>query len=121
PFVHGIGAGGAVAGVLIGSWIGEGIGKHLAARKAAAGDGAMIVIPLDLITSLQVRNPSGVRSWFRGQALLVTTAGGAEYDARGQWDGWQATPAAPRTGRGGDVEVPPEGITVPPRPTPEAC
>jgi len=121
PFVHGIGAGGAVAGVLIGSWIGAGIGKHLAARKAAAGDGAMIVIPLDLITSLQVRNPSGVRSWFRGQALLVTTADGSEYEFRGKMDGWQATLADALTVRGRDVQVTPEGVAVTPRPTPEAC
>lgn len=121
PFVHDIGAGGAVIGILLGSWIGEGIGKHLAVRKAAAGDGAMMVIPLDLITGLQVRNPSAIRSWFRGQALLVTTADGSEYEFRGKMDGWQAALAGALTVRGRDVQVTPQGVTVTPRPTPEAC
>jgi hypothetical protein len=121
PFVHDIGAGGAVAGVLMGSWIGEGIGKHLAVRKAAASDGAMMVIPLDLITGLQVRKPSGIRSWFTGQTLLVTTADGSEYEFRGKMDGWQAALAGALTVRGHDVQVTQQGITVAPRPTPEAC
>jgi hypothetical protein len=67
PFFHDIGAGGAAVGVMVGSWIGLGIGKQLSAKKAAAGTGAMMVIPLDLITALQVRKSSGIRGWFTGQ------------------------------------------------------
>jgi hypothetical protein len=121
PFVHDIGAGGAVAGVMAGNWIGEGIGKRLAAKRAAAGTGAMMVIPLDLITGLQVRKSSGIRGWFTGQPLLVTTADGSEYEFRGKMDGWQTAVAGALTLRGRDVHVTPQGVTVIPGPTPEVC
>jgi hypothetical protein len=121
PFTHHYGAGISVVGVLMGSWIGEGIGKRVAARNVAAGTGAMMVIPLDLITSVRVRKSSGIRSWYTGQALLVTTADGSEYEFRGKMDGWQAALASALTVRGRDVQVTPEGVTITPRPTPEAC
>lgn len=105
----------------MGSWIGEGIAKRRAARKVAAGTDGMTVIPLDLITSLQIGKSSGIRGWVAGQNLLVTTADGSEYEFRGKLDGWQADLAGALTARGRDVQVTPQGITVTPRPTPEAC
>jgi hypothetical protein len=56
------------------------------------------------------------RGWLTGQALLVTTADGAEYEFRGRMNGWQA---GALTVRGRDVHLTPQGITVLPRATPE--
>ena len=123
PFIHDIGAGGSAVGVLIGSWIGQGVGKRLAAKKAAAGADArgMTVIPLDLITGLQVRKSSGISRWVTGQALLVTTADGSQYEFRGKMDGWQAALAGALTVRGRDVHITSQGFAVTPGPAPEAC
>jgi hypothetical protein len=121
PFVHDIGAGGSVVGVLMGSSIGEALGKRWAVRKAAAGRDAMTVIPLDLITGLQISKPSGIRRLVRGQALIVTTADGTRYEFRGRMDGWQTALVGALTVRGRDVHITPQGITVTPRPTPEVC
>jgi hypothetical protein len=121
PFFHHIGAGGSAAGVLFGNWVGEEIGKRLAVRKVAAGTGGTMVVPLDLITGLRVRNSSGIRRWMTGQVLVVATADGSEYEFRGKMDGWQAALAGALTVRGCDVHVTPEGILVTPRPAPEMC
>jgi len=120
PFFHQVGAGGSAAGVMAGSWIGEGIGKRRAAKKAAAGTGAMMVIPLDLITGLEIKT-SRFRRWVTGQALIVTTADGSEYEFRGRMDGWQTALAGALTLRGRDVQVTPQGVTVIPGPAPEVC
>ena len=100
---------GSAAAVLVGGWTGQGIGKRWAARKVAAHRCRVRVIPLDLITSLQIRKSTGFGGWLTGQALLVTTADGAEYEFRGRMNGWQA---GALTGRGRDVHVTPQGITV---------
>ena len=55
PRVHDIGAFGAAIGVLVGGWIGEGIGKRTAARKVAADRDGVMVVPLDSITSVETR------------------------------------------------------------------
>jgi hypothetical protein len=114
--VHDILALGAAAAVLVGGWIGQGIGKRRAARKVAARRDGVRVIPLELITSLQIRKSTGFDGWLSGQALLVTTADGAEYEFRGRMNGWQA---GALTVRGRDVHLTPQGITVRPRATPE--
>ena len=119
-FLHEAGAVGAAVGVMFGNWIGAGIGKRLAARKAAAGTGAMMVIPLDLITGLEIKT-SRFRRWVTGQALIVTTADGSEYEFRGRMDGWQTALAGALTLRGRDVQVTPQGVTVIPGPAPEVC
>jgi hypothetical protein len=115
--VHDILALGAAAAGLAGGWIGGGIGKRRAARKVAARQGGVRVIPLELITSLQIRKSAGFDGWLTGQALLVTTADGAEYEFRGRMNGWQA---GALTVRGRDVHLTPQGITVLPRATPES-
>jgi len=120
PFFHHVGAGGSAAGILFGRWIGEVVGKRLAANKAAAGTGGMMVIPLDLITGLEIKS-SRFRRWATGEVLLVTTTDGSEYEFRGRIDGWQTALAGALTVRGRDVHVTPEGITVTPGPTPEVC
>ena len=112
--VHDILALGAAAAVLVGGWIGGGIGKRWAARKVAANRDSVRVIPLELITSLQIRKSTEFPGWLTGQALLVTTADGAEYEFRGRMNGWQA---GALTVRGRDVHVTPQGITVLPRAT----
>jgi hypothetical protein len=109
---------GSVAGVLAGGWIGRGVGKWLAARDVAASRDGIRLIPLDLIVSVRFRKSAGIRRWLTGQALLVTTADGAEYEFRGQLDGWQATLAGALTVRGCDVLATPQGITVTPRAMP---
>lgn len=111
---------GSAAGVLAGGWIGQSVGKWLAARDVAASRDGIRLIPLDLIASVQFRKSAGIRGWLTGQALLVTTADGAEYEFRGRLDGWQAALAGALTVRGRDVQVTPQGITVTPRATPEA-
>lgn len=109
---------GSAVGVLAGGWIGEGIGKRLAATRVAANRDGIRLVPLDLITSVQFRGPAGIRGWLMGQVLLVTTADGAEYEFRGRMDGWQAALAGALTVRGRDVYVTPQGITVTPQGTP---
>lgn len=111
PFFHDIGAGGSVVGILVGGWIGQGTGKRLAARKVADGTDGMMVIPLDLITSLEIKS-SRFRRWVTGQSLIVTTADGSEYEFRGKMDGWQTPLADALTVRGRDVHVTPQGVTV---------
>jgi hypothetical protein len=108
---------GAAAAVLAGGWIGGGIGKRRAARKVAANRDGVRVIPLELITSLQIRKSTGFCDWLTGQALLVTTADGAEYEFRGRMNGWLA---GALTVRGRNVHLTPQGITVIPRATPES-
>lgn len=61
---------GSAAGVVAGGWIGQGIAKRRAALKVAARRGDVRVIPLELITSLQMRRSTGFRGWLTGQALL---------------------------------------------------
>ena len=110
---------GSVAGVLVGGWIGQGVGKWLAARDVAASRDGIRLIPLDLIAGVQFRKSAGIPGWLTGQALLVTTADGTEYEFRGRLGGWQAALAGALTVRGRDVQVTPQGITVTPRATPE--
>jgi hypothetical protein len=107
---------GSAVAVVVGGWIGQGIGKRLAARKPMANRDGVRVIPFDLITSLQIRKSTGFGGWLAGQALLVTTADGAEYEFRGRMNGWQA---GALTAGGRDVHVTPQGITVIPRAAPE--
>lgn len=106
---------GALRGV-----IGAGIGKLLAVRKVAAGGEGVTVIPLDVITSLRLRKSADIRGWLSGQALLVTTADGAEYEFRGWMNGWQADLATALTVSGREIRVTPESIMVTPQATPEA-
>lgn len=102
---HDIGALAPAVGCPAGGWIGQGIGKRLAAgRMAANGDGVRL-IPLDQITGVQFRKSAGLRGWLTGQALRVTTADAVEYEFRGRIDGWQAAMAGALTMRGRDVPV----------------
>ena len=109
---------GSAAGVLAGGWIGQGIGKRLAAGRVAASRDCVRLIPLDLIASVQLRKSARILDWLTGQALVVTTADGAEYEFRGRMDGWQAALAGALTVRGRDVHVTPQGITVTPQALP---
>lgn len=118
--VHDIQPLGSAGAALVGGWMGGGIGKRRAARKMAANRDGVRIIPLDLITSLRIRKSTGSSGWLTGQALLVTTADGAEYEFRGRMNGWQAGLAGALTVRGRDVHVTPQGITVLPRATPES-
>ena len=104
---------GPAIGIPVGGWIGESIGKRLAARDVAANRDGIRFIPFDLITSLEFRKSAGLRAWFIGQTLLVTTADGTEYEFRGRLDGWHAALADALTVRGRDVHITPEGITSP--------
>ena len=114
PLFHGLGALGAVIGVLVGRWIGAGIGKRLAVRKVAADGEGVTVIPLDVITSLRLRRTAGINGWLGGKALLVTTADGAEYEFIGLLKGWQAELATALTVHGHEILITPETITVMP-------
>jgi hypothetical protein len=105
---------GSAVGVLAGGWIGQGIGKWLAARRATANRDGVRLIPLDQIASVQFRKSTGFRAWLIGQTLLVTTADGTEHQFRGRLDGWQAALAGVLTVSGRDVQVTPRGITVTP-------
>ena len=120
PLVHDWGALGGAIGVLVGGWIGGGICKRLAVRKVAADGEGVTVIPLDVITSLRLRKSAGISGWLSGQALLVTTADGAEHEFRGRLNGWQADLATALTVRGHEILVTPESITVTPRARSEA-
>jgi hypothetical protein len=109
---------GSAAGVLAGGWIGQGIGKRLAAGRVAANRDGVRLIPLDLIASVQLRKSARILDWLTGQVLVVTTADGAEYEFRGRMDGWDAALAGALTMRGRDVQVTPQGITVTPQALP---
>jgi len=106
---------GSAVGVLAGGWIGQGIGKRLAAMRVAANRDGVRLVPLDLITSVQFSGPAGIRGWLTGQVLLVTTADGAEYEFRGMMDGWQAAIAGALTVRGREVHAVRDAITVMPQ------
>ena len=117
---HDVGAVGPAVGIPVGGWLGQGIGKRLAAERVAANGADVRLIPLDQITGVQVRKPTGLRRWLTGQVLLVTTADAVEYEFRGRVDGWQAALAGALTVRGRDVRVTAGGITVrTARPCPE--
>ena len=120
PLVHDLGALGAATGVLVGGWIGVGIGKRLAATKVDADGVGVTVKLLERIASLRLRKSAGISGWLSGQALLVTSADGAEYEFRGRLNGWQADLATALTVRGHEIRVTPEGITVTLQATPEA-
>jgi hypothetical protein len=120
---------GSAAGALAGGWIGQAVGKRLAAGRAEAGragaEGAgaardgIRLIPLDSITSVQIRNSAGIRAWLLGRILVVTTAEGTEHQFRGRLVGWQAGLAGALTLRGCDLQDTPQGITVTSRAWPE--
>ena len=113
---HDVAALAPAVGIPIGDWTGTSIGKRLAAGKVATDSGGGVrLIPLDSITTVQYRKPPGILSWLTGQALLVTTVDGAEYEFRGMLNGWQAALADTLTVRGRDVQVTPQGITVIPQ------
>jgi hypothetical protein len=104
-----------VVGVLAGGWIGQGIGKWLAARRATANRDGVRLIPLDQITSVQFRKSTGFRAWLIGQTLLVTTADGTVHQFRGQMGNWQAYLTSALAMRGREVRGTAEGITITPR------
>jgi len=116
---HDVAALAPAVGIPIGDWTGTSIGKRLAAGKVATDSGGGVrLIPLDSITSVQYRKPPGILSWLTGQALLVTTVDGVEYEFRGMLNGWPAAVADTLTVRGRDVQVTPQGITVTPQALP---
>jgi hypothetical protein len=112
PYFHEIGAGGSAVGIMIGGWIGEWIGKRLAAKKAAGTDG-MMVVPLDLITGLEIKS-SRFRRWVTGQVLLVMTADGTEYGFDGKMDNWQTYLTSALALRGREVRETVEGRAITP-------
>jgi hypothetical protein len=114
-FFHDVGAVAPAVGIPVGGWLGQGIGKRLAAGRVAANGAGVRLIPLDQITGVQVRKPAGLRRWLMGQVLLVTTADAAEYEFRGRMDGWQAALAGALTVRGREVYGVNDAITVMPR------
>jgi hypothetical protein len=99
---------------VVGGWIGQGIGKWVAVGRAAASHDGARLIPLDRIASVQFMKSAGLSGWLSGQTLLVTTAGGAEYEFRGRMDGWQAALAGALTVRDHGAHVTPQGISVTP-------
>jgi hypothetical protein len=102
---------GSAAGVLAGGWIGQGIGKRLAAGRVAANGDGVRLIPLDFIASVQLRKSARILDWLTGQALIMTTADGTGYEFRGKVGNWQAHLAGALAARGHDVRVTAEGIT----------
>jgi hypothetical protein len=115
---------GSAAGALAGGWIGQAVGKRLAAERAeaeraGADRDSVRLIPLDSITGVQVRNSTGIQAWLFGRILIVTTADGTEHQFRGRLVGWQAGLAGALTLRGCDVQDTPQGITVTSRAWPE--
>jgi hypothetical protein len=102
---HDVGALAPAVGIPAGGWIGQGIGKRLAAGRVAANRDGVRLIPLDQITGVQFRKSAGLRGWLTGQVLLVTTADAVEYEFRGRMDGWHAALAGALTVRGRDVPV----------------
>ena len=105
---------GSAVGVVVGGWIGQGIGRWLAVGSAAANHDGARLIPLDQVASVRFRKSAGFSGWLMGQTLLVTTADGAEYEFRGRLNGWQVALAGVLTVSGRDVHVTPRGITVTP-------
>jgi hypothetical protein len=103
---------GSAAGAMAGGWIGQGVGKRLAAERAGADRDSVRLIPLDSITSVRFRNSAGIRAWLLGRVLVVTTADGTEHQFRGRLAGWQAALTGALTIRGYDVQDTPQGITV---------
>ena len=116
---HDVAALAPAVGIPLGDWTGTSIGKRLAAGKVATDSGGGVrLIPLDSITTVQYRKPPGILSWLTGQALLVTTVDGVEYEFRGMLNGWPAAVADTLTVRSRDVQVTPQGITVTPQALP---
>ena len=105
----GPGALGALIGAGGGYLIGAAIAKSQAAAKVAAGGGDVTVIPLDSITSLEMRKS---KSWLGRQHLVVTTAGGAQYRFSLKLERWSADLANALTARGREVRTTPQGMTV---------
>ena len=105
----GPGALGALIGWAGGYLIGGAIARSQAAAKVAAGGGDVTVIPLDSITSLEMRKS---KSWLGRQHLVVTTAGGAQYRFSLKLERWSADLANALTARGREVRTTPQGMTV---------
>ena len=109
----GPGALGALIGAGGGYLIGAAIAKSQAAAKVAAGGDDVTVIPLDSITSLEMRKSRG---WLRRQRLVVTTADGAQYEFSVKLERWSADLANALTARGCEVHTASQGMTVIPAP-----
>jgi hypothetical protein len=109
----GPGALGALIGAGAGYLIGAAIAKSQAAAKVAAGGDDVTVIPLDSITSLEMRKS---RRWLGRQHLVVTTADGAQYGFSVKLDRWSADLANALTARGCEVHTASHGMTVIPAP-----
>ena len=109
----GPGALGALIGAGGGYLIGAAIAKSQAAAKVAAGGDDVTVIPLDSITSLEMRKS---RRWLGRQHLVVTTADGAQYGFSVKLDRWSADLANALTARGCEVHTASRGMTVIPAP-----
>jgi hypothetical protein len=115
PIFHSMGWFGAAIGSVIGGQAGEAISKRRAIKKAAAGDDSATVIPLDLITGVQIRKPPGLAGRLGIRILAVTTADGMEYGFRGTTQKWQGHLARALTARGREVYTVHDSITVMPR------
>jgi hypothetical protein len=110
----GPGALGALIGAGVGYLIGAAIAKSQAAAKVAAGGDDVTVIPLDSITSLEMRKS---KVWLGGQHLVVTTADGAQYGFKTKLERWSADLANALTARGREVRSTSQGMTVMPAPS----
>jgi hypothetical protein len=110
----GPGALGALIGAGVGYLIGAAIANSRAAAKVATGGDDVTVIPLDSITSLEMRKS---KVWLGGQHLVVTTADGAQYGFKVKLERWSADLAKALAARGREVRSTPQGMTVTPAPS----
>src|SRR5215467_8775195 len=102
----GPGALGGLLGAGGGYLIAGAIARSQAAAKVAARGDNVAIIPLESISSLQVRKSRG---WLAGQYLSVTTADGAEYGFGVKLDQWSADLTSALAARGRVVRITPEG------------
>jgi hypothetical protein len=114
----------SAAGALAGGWIGQAIGKRLAAERAEAEragaeragadhDGVRL-IPLDSITGVRTTTSEGIGGWWGFRTLVVTTADGTEYGFRGKMSNWQSYLTSALASRGRAVRGTIGGISVMP-------
>jgi hypothetical protein len=114
-FPDGIAALQAAFGVMLGGAIGRAVDRGLAAKAVADGPEAATIIPLDMITGLQIFRPTRLGSLFMGETLVVTTADGTQYGFRGRTSSLQNDIAGALAGLGREVRATTTGLAVTPR------
>jgi hypothetical protein len=110
---------------LVSIWLATGwrafqsLDRWRAGRRAAAGGGRVMVIPLGQVTSVQTRKPGKVAGWAGLRNVTVATADGTQYEFRGTTEKWHTHLTQALTAHGREVHAGSGNITVLPWPTPE--